>query len=38
MISFWWLIPVFIVGGIMGATFMAMLKVSRDFYDHDGDF
>lgn len=38
MVSWLWLIVVFIVGGIIGATFMAMLKISDGFYDNDGEF
>ena len=38
MIAWWWVIVAFIVGGILGLTFMAMLKVSDDFYDNDGGF
>jgi hypothetical protein len=38
MVAWYWLIVAFMVGGIIGATFIAMLKVSRDFYDNDGEF
>jgi len=38
MVAWYWLIVAFMVGGIIGATFIAMLKVSKDFYDGDGEF